>query len=61
MTIMGRLYSQVWPQTIELLVIRGRMQRMASKSRLAGPGLIDRTATRYQDNESAREAFADEP
>jgi hypothetical protein len=58
MTIMERLYSQVWPQTIELLVIRGRMQRMPW---LENPALIDRTATRYQDNESAREAFADEP
>jgi hypothetical protein len=28
-TIMGRLYRQVWPQTIELLVIRSEMQRMA--------------------------------
>jgi hypothetical protein len=35
MTIMGRLYRQVWPQTIELLVIRDRMQRMACNSRVA--------------------------
>src|SRR5512134_3400205 len=51
-TIMGRLYRQVSPQTIELRVIGRRMT----------PGsLIDRNPSRYQDMQSAREAFADEP
>src|SRR6266700_1905551 len=40
MTIMRRLYRQVLAQTIELLVI--------PKTNTAA-GLIDRTATRYQD------------
>src|SRR6185295_11826368 len=51
-TIMGRLYRQVAAQTIELRVIGPPND---------GGSLIDRNPTRYQDMQSAGEAFADEP
>jgi hypothetical protein len=44
MAIMGHLYRQAGPQTIELLVMRPN----------AASSLIDRTGTRYQDERNMR-------
>src|SRR4051812_1208119 len=58
--IMGRLYSQVRAQTIELLVIprRNGCEYDCECTGIDIPGLIDRNATRYQDmNQHQRGLF----
>jgi hypothetical protein len=47
--VMGRLYRLPGTQTIELLVMYPKTLVLACRSWLAGLGLIDRTATQYQD------------